>query len=131
MAVSAFFIGVLFGSWFLGTLADKIGRKKVLFLANLLAALSTVACSFAPGYYSFTFFKIATAFNNAGLAIISFVIPMEIIGVQKRALAGMVVHFFFAAGYVVLAIMAYYIWSWRVLSLLCSVLGFVILTFWK
>ncbi|XP_072020844.1 organic cation transporter protein-like [Amphiura filiformis] len=57
--------------------------------------------------------------NMAGLCV--FILGSEIVGPSKRAMAGNVIWLFFSAGYMLLAIIAYFIRDWRQLQLAISV----------
>lgn len=130
LSQSAFFIGNLVGMWLFGTLSDKFGRRKVFFLAFLIMSLSSLGCAVAPGFYIFTVLRVITSVGSAGL-VASYVLCMEVIGSSYRSFAGMVFHVFFSLGYPLLAVMAYYIWSWRTLCVVSTLSGAVVGLMWR
>ena len=68
--------------------------------------------------------------GSAGL-LATYVLSMEIIGTSYRSFAGMVFHVFFALGYPMLALMAYYIRDWRTLSITSALIGVVVALMWR
>ncbi|MDR1320867.1 MAG: MFS transporter [Gracilibacteraceae bacterium] len=51
---SASLVGMAAGSVFLGQIADRLGKKKALFLSVLLYSLFTLLCGLAPGILTFS-----------------------------------------------------------------------------
>ena len=127
---SAHFFGSLVGMWLFGTLSDMFGRRKIFFLAFLVMTLSSIGCGLSPGFYAFTIFRVITSVGAAGL-LATYVLSMEIIGTSYRSFAGMVFHVFFALGYPVLALMAYYIRGWQTLCITSALSGVVVLLMWR
>ena len=114
-----------------GTVADQVGRKKVLFLTILGTALSGLGYTLAPGIYSFIFFRIVTAFCGQGVIMSSYVLVMEIVGCSARSFAGLAIAVFFSFGCALLAILAYLIREWRTLSLVSTLSGLLFLLLWR
>lgn len=54
---SIIFIGMMFGAYFWGSIADSIGRKKVLIFISFMNALCIVASSFSQNYGMFMLFR--------------------------------------------------------------------------
>ena len=89
-----------------------------------------LGCAVAPGFYIFTFLRVITSIGSAGL-VASYVLCMEVIGSSYRSFAGMVFHVFFSLGYPLLAVMAYYIRSWRTLFVVTTLSGAVVGLMWR
>ena len=106
--------------------ADKIGRKKVLFLSSALMTFFGICTSLSIGYLSFTFFRFCIGVSGSGVLLSSYVLCLELVGKSARTLAGLFGSAVFAVGYPVLAVLAYYIRNWRWLVLLVSV-GYVVI----
>ena len=100
-------------------------------MSTLCAAVCSILSGLAPGFYFFVFFRIAFAFFSVGIGLASYSIFMEITGLSQRTFAGMAVHVFSAAGYLVLAVMAYLIRDWRTLSVIAGLAGFPSLLLWR
>ena len=122
---------MLLGAWFLGPLADKIGRRKV-YLYSLIAYVITTFISAASFSYTlFAFTRFVLGFTAAGVMITFFVILMEIIGPDYRAMMGIASMAFFSVGVMVLPVFAYLVPNWRLLTGLSAVLGVVHLTMFR
>ena len=52
---SAFMLGLMIGSFTMGTLSDRYGRKPILKLSMLLCSGGGLVGAFMPEYYSFLF----------------------------------------------------------------------------
>ncbi|XP_033116929.1 organic cation transporter protein-like [Anneissia japonica] len=124
---SVFFGGVLVGSLLWGSLADHIGRKKVLFICLTIVTLVGTLAAFSPNYWSFCVMRFCIGGASMGIYLVAFVISTEIVGPKPRTFTGIVIELFFAIGYMLLAILAYFIRSWRHLELAASIP--IILTF--
>ena len=131
MSQSVFFIGWLIGSWLWGTIADKIGRKKVLFINIAVIILSGLGFGLAPNYLVFVLFRFVSATSCAGVSISSNVLAVEVVGMSARSFAGFFSVSFVSVGYVVLAILAYFIHSWRALTVVVSLVGLVYFPLWR
>lgn len=112
-------------------MADRVGRKKVLFLALLGTCFSGFASSLAGGIYSFALMRAIVAMFNSGVITSCFVLRIEIVGTSARSFAGLVGGMFFSFGFVLLAIFAYFIRDWRFLIIVCTVYGLLHLFLWR
>lgn len=54
---SIIFIGMMVGAYFWGSLADSMGRKRVLIVISIMNALCIVASSFTQNYILFMLFR--------------------------------------------------------------------------
>ncbi|XP_068456355.1 organic cation/carnitine transporter 2-like [Clinocottus analis] len=128
---SLFFCGLLAGSFISGQLSDRYGRKIVLFVAMAMQTVFTFILAFSPSWIMFcvTFFAV-------GLAQISNFVPAFVLGTEMLApgvrtvfsTAG--VSIFFAAGYMLLPLFAYFITDWRKLLLAVTMPSVLIVPFW-
>ena len=128
LSQSLFFFGMLLGAWFLGPLADKMGRRKVYFYTSLLFFSATFLTALSLNYIQFALCRFLIGFCNAGCLSCIFVILMEVIGPGYRAVMGIIYSGFFALCFPLLSIMVYIIPSWRILTGVLSVAGFLHLT---
>ncbi len=87
-AVSSCIVGCIIGALCVGPLADKLGRKKMLFGSALLFFVSAIGSGYAP---TFTLFVIFRMIGGIGMGIASTVSPMYIAEVSPEAIRGRVV----------------------------------------
>ena len=123
LSQSAFFVGTLLGAWIWGKLTDMIGRQKAFFISAGCVVAAGVGYALAFNFYMFVAFRVLTAINVSGFIMSSFVLTVEIVGVSARGVVGMIGPGAFGLAYSVVAAAAYFIRSWRVLSILLSVVG--------
>jgi len=118
-------VGILIGAYIWGVASDKIGRRKVFFISSPLLIVFGVGAALSFGIVSFTFFRVCVGINLSGIILSSYVLSLELVGKSARKLVGVVGSFMFGLAYPVLAVLAYYIRNWRLLTLFVS-LGFVV-----
>ncbi|XP_054752660.2 organic cation transporter protein-like [Lytechinus pictus] len=116
---SIYYGGFLAGSIFFGILSDVIGRWWTLFLTNLVSLISGVAIVFSPTWWFFATMRFFMGFGNIAFNITLYVIGTEYIGPSKRSLI-ILVSTTYALGYMFLALPAYFIRSWRLLTLILT-----------
>lgn len=116
---------MLLGAWFLGPLADRIGRRNMYLCSSLLLFASTLISAMALTYTEFAVARFLTGFAAAGCIICYFVILMEIIGPDFRVTTGAVLVWMFSTGVMLLSLFAYYVPQWRMLLLFAAVLQFL------
>ena len=124
-------MGLLAGAWIVGMLADMIGRRKVFIISTAGVILFALCYSLAPGFYSFAFFRMATAFCYAGHILSSYVLVMELVGISQRTVASLMINIAFGIGYVVLTILAYLVPKWRTQSIIGAAIGIPFLLLWR
>lgn len=131
LSQSLSFVGMLLGAWFLGPLADKIGRRKVYLYSSIMVFIATFISAVSITYTQFAVARFFIGFGGAGCILCLFVILMETIGPDYRASAGIVISAFFSIGFVLLSAVAYFIPGWRLMTLIFAILGFLHLSFFK
>ncbi|KAI3381222.1 hypothetical protein SNEBB_002699 [Seison nebaliae] len=123
-AQTAYFFGILIGSFILGVLSDKWGRRPVMLLSFILMLIASLGCTFFPqklfgfwpSYLLFVISRVVLAVSTRGISVSGFILGMEIVGIQARTHAGIIVEYFFAIGQLVLVLLAYFIRDWRTLG---------------
>ena len=128
---SMFFVGAMLGAWIWGTVADRIGRRKVYFLTILCTFASGLGYSLAPTFYIFAAFRLLVAFSSAGVILSSYVLSIEITGIDYRTFAGLACGALFALSYPLMAGLAYIIPYWRVFGVVSSVALLGYLALWR
>ena len=51
--ISMYMVGLMIGSFGCGWMADRVGRKKTLFVSILLSSVGSLVGAFMPEYYSY------------------------------------------------------------------------------
>ncbi|CAD5218745.1 unnamed protein product [Bursaphelenchus okinawaensis] len=127
---SMYYVGQMAGSLVFGFLGDRIGRKKVFFIAINVLIISGIGMVLAPHWIMFSFFRIAVGFAHPGIFVIAVVIGMELVGPSKRKIASIFTGIFFALGQMFLGIMAYYLRDYQHLQLAISAPAIVFISYW-
>ncbi|XP_072020812.1 organic cation transporter protein-like [Amphiura filiformis] len=120
-SASIYFSGVLIGTFGFGCIADRIGRYPSLFICLFIQFTVGIGVAFAHNFWTFTWLRFIVATVNMSIFILAFVIGTEFVGPSWRGFTGMGVEFFFAFGYMILAILAYFIRDWRTLQIVITV----------
>jgi len=106
---------MLLGAWFLGPLADRIGRKNIYLCSSLLLFVSTLISAIAFTYTQFAIARFLIGFAAAGCILCYFVMLMEIIGPDYRAITGVILVGLFSASVMLLSLLAYLVPNWRII----------------
>lgn len=134
------FVGMMFGAYFWGSIADSLGRKRVLIVISFMNALCIVVSSFSQTYEFFMLFRFlnGAALGGAGPVIWSYFAEF-----QPKAKRGSMLSFmaaFWTIGNLLVASMAWFIIpsrigffaegfvynSWRIFLLMCAIPSFIV-----
>lgn len=137
---SIIFIGMMVGAYTWGSLADSLGRKKVLIVISIMNGLCIVASSFAQSYTPFMIFRFlnGVALGGSGPVIWSYFAEF-----QPKSRRGSMLSFmaaFWSLGNICVAGLAWIIIpssigfvtsfmvynSWRVFLMICSLPSFLV-----
>ncbi|XP_033625329.1 organic cation transporter protein-like [Asterias rubens] len=121
MAQSLFFAGVLVSSLISGFFADWLGRHRTLFLCLGFQFIFSLVTVFAPTMSAFIVLRFFLAVSNMGVYIMAFVIGTELVGPEWRTFIGVCAECAFAMGYMLLAVVAYFVRDWRTLQLIGAI----------
>ena len=88
LAMTIALIGCLIGAMLCGTLADRIGRKKLLIVSALIFFFSALATGMAD---TFSHFLVARFFGGIGIGVASGLSPMYIAEVSPTSIRGKLV----------------------------------------
>lgn len=137
---SIIFIGMMVGAYAWGSVADSLGRKKVLIVISIMNAICIVASSFSQSYEVFMVFRFL---NGAALGGSGPVIWSYFAEFQPKAKRGSMLSFmaaFWTIGNLLVAGLAWLIIptnigfhtpaftfnSWRIFLMVCSIPSFVV-----
>ncbi|XP_006812741.1 organic cation transporter protein-like, partial [Saccoglossus kowalevskii] len=130
LSSSAYMAGLFIGSVGFGALSDKIGRLPALMLSALCMAIPGTACAFSPNIQAYSIFRVFVGASHMGMFMVSFVLATELVGPSKRMFVGAVREYYFAFGYMLLALLAYFIRYWWILQLCLSLPATIYLLYW-
>jgi MFS family permease len=117
---SVMFVGFGFGAALCGNWGDKLGRRKAFQVAVTVSACTTLASALAPTYRVYIVLRGLVGVAMGGLSISTFVLSSEFIGPAQRNLTGQGQTLIFTIGNVLLAPLAYFIQSWRLLTVVTA-----------
>ncbi|XP_054610978.1 solute carrier family 22 member 4-like [Dunckerocampus dactyliophorus] len=128
---TVFFLGVLVGSFFSGVLSDRFGRKPVLFATMAVQAVFNLAQIASPSWE-----VLCVLFFCSGLGSISNYVSCYVLGTEiftgntRMVYASMGVCIGFALGYMMLPLVAYFLRSWKDLTVAITVPAVLYIPFW-
>ncbi|OPJ87920.1 organic cation/carnitine transporter 2-like [Patagioenas fasciata] len=131
MSTSLFFVGVLLGSFVSGQLSDKFGRKNVLFATLAMQTGFSCIQVFSTSWEMFSVLFVLVGMGQISNYVAAFVLGTEILGKSIRLLfCTLGVCIFYAFGYMLLPLFAYFIRDWRMLLLALSLPGLLCIPLW-
>ncbi|XP_053422911.1 organic cation/carnitine transporter 2 isoform X2 [Nycticebus coucang] len=131
LTVSMFFVGVLLGSFISGQLSDRFGRKKVLFITMTMQTGFSFLQIFSKNFEMFIVLFAFVGMGQISNYVAAFVLGTEILGKSVRIIFSTLgVCIFYAFGYMVLPLFAYFIRDWRMLLLALTGPGVLCVALW-
>ncbi|XP_015267333.1 PREDICTED: solute carrier family 22 member 7-like [Gekko japonicus] len=112
-----FFIGVTLGSVLFGYLSDRFGRRRILLLAFAVTLFFGIMTAFSVSYLMFIVMRSLCGVGLTGISIISLILAVEWTDIKHRTFCGTISGISWSVGYMILALLAYLIRSWRWLLL--------------
>ncbi|XP_055345007.1 solute carrier family 22 member 6-like [Paramacrobiotus metropolitanus] len=130
LASTIYFVGCAVGGPTFGFLADKFGRRRALFLANILYTTFSVGLIFIQDIVAFIILRFAIGFARQGLQATFLVLMLEWTHPEQRSRIGAATQFFYVAGVLLLAFFAFLFPWWRHLQIVLACANFVFLTYY-
>ncbi|XP_069463864.1 solute carrier family 22 member 16 [Ambystoma mexicanum] len=127
-----FMLGVLLGAVLFGDVADRMGRRPVIWFTSTGQFLFGIAVAFTSDYYSFVIVRFLLAMVSSGYLVVIFVYVTEYVGIKARTWASMHVHAAFAVGIMVVALVGYLVRTWWLYQICLSLITLpFVLCCWK
>ncbi|KXJ29686.1 organic cation transporter protein [Exaiptasia diaphana] len=130
VSTSSIFAGWLLGAIVLSWVSDKTGRRKVAYFGSLLIIAFALLGAASPYFWMFVLCRAIVGFGIGGTSLNQFVLITEFVGPQHRNLAGTLVWFAWTFSYMALALFAYFLRDWQILTIVVSVTGIPFVLFW-
>ncbi|XP_074147080.1 organic cation/carnitine transporter 2-like isoform X1 [Sminthopsis crassicaudata] len=131
LTTSLFFVGVLVGSFISGQLSDKFGRKNVLFVTMAMQTGFSFLQVFSTSFEMFSVLFVLVGMGQISNYVAAFVLGTEILGKSVRIIFSTLgVCIFYAIGYMLLPLFAYFIRGWRMLLLALTLPGLLCAPLW-
>jgi putative MFS transporter len=123
MIISAGYVGQLIGAVLFGSLAEKIGRLRTLFITIVLFVSMDVACLFAWGAASMIAFRFFQGVGTGGEVPVASAYINEFIGAEKRGRFFLLYEVIFPIGLMFAGMAGFFlvpIYGWKASSGSCS-----------
>ncbi|KAI2538788.1 solute carrier family 22 member 5, partial [Homo sapiens] len=131
LTISLFFVGVLLGSFISGQLSDRFGRKNVLFVTMGMQTGFSFLQIFSKNFEMFVVLFVLVGMGQISNYVAAFVLGTEILGKSVRIIFSTLgVCIFYAFGYMVLPLFAYFIRDWRMLLVALTMPGVLCVALW-
>ncbi|XP_054992700.1 solute carrier family 22 member 16 [Sorex araneus] len=102
-----FICGAMVGSMIFGYLADRLGRRPILWPTSIAMILFGILTAFSVDIISFFIVYFFLAMVTGGFIIVVFIYVVEIIGMKYRTTAAIFLHSSFALGIMIVALVGY------------------------
>lgn len=116
--IAAGYVGQLIGAIFFGSLAEKVGRLRVLFFTIMLFVMMDIACLFAWSGLSLLVFRFLQGVGTGGEVPVASAYINEFIGAEKRSKFFLLYEVLFPMGLMFAGMAAYFlmpIYGWKVM----------------
>ncbi|XP_078509242.1 organic cation/carnitine transporter 2-like [Lissotriton helveticus] len=128
---SLFFVGVLIGSFVSGQISDRFGRKLVLFGTMAVQTGFSFIQVFSTSWEMFSVFFLIVGMGQISNYVAAFILGAEILGKSVRIIFSTLgVCLFYALGYMLLPLFAFFIRDWRMLLLALTAPGLLCIPLW-
>lgn len=131
LSTGIFFLGAVTGGILFGTLADRKGRKFVLFLSLcFLIGIGLVSVA-SPNIYFFIASRYLSGSCYTGALAMMIIMVAELVESKRRSLASNIVWIFYALAFCILSLKAYFIRKWKILMIVSTAPYLLVVIFIK
>ncbi|XP_033123977.1 organic cation transporter protein-like isoform X2 [Anneissia japonica] len=121
LAASLYLAGFFFGSIIFGFMCDYYGRKRTIFVALAVTLLAGLMSGLASSYWLFAISRFLIGIANIGLFCSIFTYVTELVGPSRRAMIATIANLYWCLGYMLTAVIGYFIRSYRTLLVASSI----------
>ncbi|XP_033127759.1 organic cation transporter protein-like, partial [Anneissia japonica] len=121
LAASLYLAGFLVGSLVFGLMCDYFGRKVTIFVAFAILQLTGALSGLAKSYWLYALTRFLNGTANVGLFLAIFTYVTEFVGPSRRAMMAGITNMYWCLGYMLTAVIAYFIRSFRTLLIVFSI----------
>ncbi|KAK7925641.1 hypothetical protein WMY93_007951 [Mugilogobius chulae] len=131
LTTTVHYLGVLVGSFVLGQVSDRFGRKPVFFSSMFLQSVFMFVQVFSTSWSMFTICWFLSGFGNISNYVSAFILGAEILSGKIRVLfLTLGVGLGFAIGYSMLPLFAFFLRDWTHLQMAMALPSLLFLPFW-
>uniref|UniRef100_A0A914QUF7 Major facilitator superfamily (MFS) profile domain-containing protein n=1 Tax=Panagrolaimus davidi TaxID=227884 RepID=A0A914QUF7_9BILA len=127
---SMYYVGQMIGSIMFGFLGDRIGRKKVFFIALVVQFVSGLGMALSPHWSIYALSRLGVGIAHPGIFVIAVVIGVELIGPKYRQLSSVLASIFWSCGQIILGILAYNVRDYRFLHACIAFPALLFVSYW-
>jgi MFS family permease len=130
LAQTVTMLGILFGNMLFGYLSDRFGRRNPIICAVMLQVISGTAAAFTPWFIVFLVLRFLAALATGGTMVISFVLIMELVGLEWRTTLGILYQIPFNLGHLLLPLIAFFLRDWRYYQVAISMPAIILISYY-
>ena len=128
---SIYFVGCAIGAIILGWIGDKYGRKILIFPSFTIMMLFGFISSFLPNIYLIVGCRFIIGFFFYGTITQGYILISEVVGSKQRPFACLIVFLSTSIAWCLLALQAYLLMNWKLLSIISTAPYIFINLFYK
>lgn len=114
---SLYLVGMLLGSFIIGSLSDRCGRLKGLLLSILLVSVAGSLCALQPPLIVLGILRVICGMGGVGAFICGYVIVVEMVTPKYSIQMNMLISIGFVIGSMILTGLSFFIREWKYLQL--------------
>lgn len=107
----------------------RFGRRTVLICNFALTGVLGLLISFSWNYWMFAILEFLTALVTSGSYMSTFILGMELVGREKRAIGSVIISFVFSMGQVMLGLIAMNVRQFRIILRIIYIPTFLVLSY--
>lgn len=120
-------IGMVFGAFLFGIMADRIGRKKVFIITLLLFSIGSGLSALVTSLALFLVLRFLIGMGLGGELPVASTLVAESVPAEKRGKVVVLLESFWALGWLIAALISYFVipeYGWRIALILCALPAF-------